>query len=782
MSGMNIKSSFAGVTIIARNYLPFARVLAKSFKDHHPESDFYIVIIDHPQLLSDSGIVGCKEVGLDSINFEGEPYEYMATIYNVTEFATSVKPFVLRHFLSEHEVVFYIDPDIKIFGRLDNLVSATAKVGVSLTPHCLKPMARDGKGPSEREIMQAGIYNLGFCGVSRLGNDFLDWWCERLRRDALIDPNNHLFTDQRWVDFAPSLFDVHIEKSPTYNVAYWNLDQRTIWKSTNGKYMIDDDNLKFFHFSGFSPGSSLVSKYQPTDPRVTFESIPELVALYGDYEDEYLTEKSKCGESPDYGYKYAFIGHALTDRVRRQYRHELIKAETSNADRPPCPFIKDEISDFRNWLSVHEGTRNPLKEKITDSAIAVSKLVRVLQQLVDHRQDHSVFASRFHRSSRMRKRGSDFEIIDCGTHGTGVDVIGYLTTESGVGQAGRNLKSGVEESGFTYTTSNIQQSGSRAKVDIRIDNELRNRIAAVAVNADQFGHVIEAIGLDFFKNRYVIGQWFWEVEDFPSYLKPAFGHVNEIWAPTRHIQKILESHSPENTPVTYMPLCFNQKPRNMLSKKEKFGFSDDFMFLFVFDFLSVFNRKNPLAVIEAYIQQFRSMEKSFLVIKTINGHHRPEQLEMLKVATRNRSDILVIDGYFDSELSSELISICDCYVSLHRAEGLGLTMLEAMSYGKPVVATNYSGNCDFMDEKNSFPVPFELVKIGQGSEPYNENGVWAQPDVIKAAEYMRKVFDNREEGALVGETAARSIKSLYDPEKVGNQISLRLTEVYNSLQ
>jgi glycosyltransferase involved in cell wall biosynthesis len=216
--------------------------------------------------------------------------------------------------------------------------------------------------------------------------------------------------------------------------------------------------------------------------------------------------------------------------------------------------------------------------------------------------------------------------------------------------------------------------------------------------------------------------------------------------------------------------------------KEQFGFSDDFMFLFVFDFLSVFNRKNPLAVIEAYIQQFRSMEKSFLVIKTINGHHRPEQLEMLKVATRNRSDILVIDGYFDSELSSELISICDCYVSLHRAEGLGLTMLEAMSYGKPVIATNYSGNCDFMDANNSFPVPFELVKIGQGSDPYNENGVWAQPDVFKAAEYMRKVFENREEGASVGKIAAGSIKNLYNPEKIGNQISSRLTEVYNSLQ
>lgn len=779
---MNTKSSFAALTIIARNYLPFARVLAKSFKDHHPESDFYIVIIDHPQLLSDSEIIGYQEVGLNSINFEGEQYEYMATIYNVTEFATSIKPFVLRHFLSEHEVVFYIDPDIKIFGRLDNLVSATTKVGVSLTPHCLKPMARDGKGPSEREILQAGIYNLGFCGVSKLGIDFLDWWCERLRRDAIIDPDNHLFTDQRWVDFAPSLFDVHIEKSPTYNVAYWNLDQRTIWKSTNGKYMVDNDNLKFFHFSGFAPSSRLVSKYQPTDPRVTFETIPELVALYGDYEDEYLTEKSKCGESPDYGYKYAFIGCALTDRIRRQYRHDLIKAETTHAERPPCPFISDEISEFRNWLRDHEGARSPLKEKITDFAIATSKLVRVLQQLVDHRQDHSVFASRFHRSTRMRKRGSNLEIIDCGTNGTGVDVIGYLTTESGVGQAGRNLKNGVEESRFTYTACNIQQSDSRSKVDIHIDNELRNRIAIVAVNADQFGHVIGSIGSNFFKNRYVIGQWFWEVEDFPNHLKPAFEYVNEIWAPTKHIQKIFEQHSATETPITYMPLCFDQKPRNMGATKGKFGFSDDFMFLFVFDFLSVFNRKNPLAVIEAYIQQFRSMEKSFLVIKTINGHHRPEQLEMLKVATRNRPDIIIIDGYFDSELSSELISVCDCYVSLHRAEGLGLTMLEAMSYGKPVIATNYSGNCDFMDANNSLPVPFELVRIGLGSEPYNESGIWAQPDVIKAAEYMRQVFENREEGVVVGETAAKSVKNLYDSKKIGNRISLRLAEIYKSLQ
>jgi glycosyltransferase involved in cell wall biosynthesis len=155
---------------------------------------------------------------------------------------------------------------------------------------------------------------------------------------------------------------------------------------------------------------------------------------------------------------------------------------------------------------------------------------------------------------------------------------------------------------------------------------------------------------------------------------------------------------------------------------------------------------------------------------------------MLKVATRNRSDILIIDGYFDSELSSELIGICDCYVSLHRAEGLGLTMLEAMSYGKPVIATNYSGNCDFMDDQNAFLVPYELIEIGRGSEPYSENAMWAQPDLSRAAEYMRNVFENRTESALVGEKAIMTVKSLYDPEKVGNQISLRLSEVYKTLQ
>jgi hypothetical protein len=86
-----------------------------------------------------------------------------------------------------------------------------------------------------------------------------------------------------------------------------------------------------------------------------------------------------------------------------------------------------------------------------------------------------------------------------------------------------------------------------------------------------------------------------------------------------------------------------------------------------------------------------------------------------------------------------------------------------------------------MDDQNAFLVPFELTSIGQGSEPYAENGMWAQPDAMKAAEYMRNVFENRTESALVGENAIRSVASLYDPVKIGNQISLRLTEVLKTL-
>jgi hypothetical protein len=223
-------SKFAACTIVAHNYLPQARVLADSFHRHHPEARFVVVVVDRPIETRLAHGENFEALPVTDIDFGDEGFADMAMIYDVTEFATAVKPFALRHLLKEHECVFYLDPDIQLFSRLDPLIEATLAAGWSLTPHCLHPILRDGTSPTEHDIMQAGIYNLGFVGVTSQATEFIEWWAERLRRDAIIDPANQLFTDQRWIDLAVPIFAPHIERSTAYNVAYWNVDQRRLWR------------------------------------------------------------------------------------------------------------------------------------------------------------------------------------------------------------------------------------------------------------------------------------------------------------------------------------------------------------------------------------------------------------------------------------------------------------------------------------------------------------------------------------------------------------------------
>ena len=138
----------------------------------------------------------------------------MATIYDVLELATAVKPWLLQHLLETDDVACYLDPDIEVFGSLDELERLAARALIVLTPHTTTPMPRDGLIPSELTIRQAGVFNLGFIAVSRDATPFLAWWSERLRRECRIAPDEGLFVDQRWIDFVPELLRAH-RASPT---------------------------------------------------------------------------------------------------------------------------------------------------------------------------------------------------------------------------------------------------------------------------------------------------------------------------------------------------------------------------------------------------------------------------------------------------------------------------------------------------------------------------------------------------------------------------------------
>ena len=363
----------------------------------------------------------------------------------------------------------------------------------------------------------------------------------------------------------------------------------------------------------------------------------------------------------------------------------------------------------------------------------------------------------------------------------GVDVVGFFTAEHGVGEAARVLVSTMKSVDVAVSTINYTDTQSRMGHSYSTDDVSRYKVALVSMNAEQLTHSPNRLGADFYSDRYMIGQWFWELEQAPDWYAPAWPMVNEMWAPTRFIEQMLRNSAPKNVAISYVPLPVMRPAINTSLTRDLFHLDDRFMFLFAFDFMSVMKRKNPLGLIEAFIRAFPAGTGAQLVIKAINGDKRPAERAQLMTAAALHPDITVMDTYLTRVETSSLMNLADCYVSLHRSEGLGLTLSEAMSHGKPVIATNYSGNIDFMNETNSYLVSWDRVAVGENAEGYAANASWAEPNLDEAAQLMRSVFENQAEAAQIGQKAQNDILKNFSEAASGAIMKNRLSEIWNHL-
>jgi glycosyltransferase involved in cell wall biosynthesis len=775
-------------TIVARNYLAYARVFAESFLAQDPAGECLVLVIDDVNGEVDEAqepFSVLRPPDLDIERFEG-----MTAMYDVTELATAVKPWLLEYMLarSEGAPVAYFDPDIRFYAPIDEIERLATEHGLVLIPHITAPIPDDGKQPGELDLMASGTYNLGFVAMvpGVRTQKLLEWWQKRLRYDCVIDHALGYFVDQRWFDLVPNTFGgAAVLRDPGVNVAYWNLHERIVTRGSNGAWIVNGEPLRFFHFSGFDPTKPhLLSKHQT---RTRLSEHPDLAALCSEFADEVSAHRRSGGESVPYAWAALGDGRLWDRRLRRLYREgERIGAFSLS------PFSAEGAKEFLDWLN----------EPLEDVGLPVSRfwfdVYKERKDLQIAFPDLAAEAEAFHcwidgyghEAGDVRGIMPNNETValvhTASTNVTteerepwGVNVGGFLQSELGIGEAARGLVCGLDAARVPVLPVHGQwRPSSRQEHTYTIfdTDSAAFPINIVCVNADVLPQWAAQAGESFFAGRYTIGFWWWEVLAFPKDWLPAFDLVDEVWVATQHVADALMPVS--SVPITKITMPIDVPGVTHRSRRE-LGLPEGFLFLFLFDHHSIFERKNPLAVIEAFKRAFPRGSGASLVMKSINHEYHPQAHERLLIAANEHSDVHVIDRYVSAGEKNSIIASADCYVSLHRAEGFGLTMAEAMGMGKPVIATRYGGNLDFMDDRNSWLVDCEMIRVGQGQAPYPPEGEWADPDIEQAANYMREIF--ADEGAARARAArgARCLREAHSPVTAGRSMRQRLEYIHN---
>ncbi len=428
--------------------------------------------------------------------------------------------------------------------------------------------------------------------------------------------------------------------------------------------------------------------------------------------------------------------------------------------------IKKAIRSFYHWGNKYPGFILALRNLLPAS------IDRKLGEMILHggpvaRQRKLVFENGHYRN-RAAKTG----------YRSGCNLIGYVFGEFGIGEhlryaAGSCREAHIPFSLFNYDQTLHRQSDGRLAGYLDSGNPHNTNIFCMNNEAVIQLH---AANPDIFRDRYNIGYGFWELSDYPDSWLYAMNVLDEIWAPSRYIQEVVSQKA--SLPVAYMPMAvdFSLARRNL--RKDLRIVEDAFVFLFSLDFSSRIHRKNPKAVIEAFKKAFPMKNGNVtLVIKSKLVSSSPQQVqdyETLQEWVRGDSRICFVNETFDKDRMLDLIHSCDVYVSLHRAEGFGLGMAEAMKMGKAVIATDYSGNRDFTNRSNACLVDYTLKKVKEGDYYLPGNSVWADADVEQAAGYMRKLTEDPEFLRKIGEQARLFMERNHSFRSVGERYRKRL--------
>jgi glycosyltransferase involved in cell wall biosynthesis len=821
------------LTLSTRATLAQARALGRSLQRHQPDWPFEIVLIAGEAVVAEAEREESLNVRSAAQELDLDIETLLARYVEEDLIRLLVPRLLQRRLRRSAEPLLHLPSSVWVRADLEPIASAMATRSVLLVPRMTADVPDDGLEPSCAQMELAGRIEDTIVAVDGTAGaeGFLVWWGRHLedtfgsldarRTGARPEDRGWL---ARFLELAPARFSTAVLDDHGCNLNMWNMHRLTLTDGPDGALVDGRWPLRFLNLPGFDGAHPY--RLSPTASRARVSRSPILHELCERYAEELLEAGWLDSEHRgDVGRRLA-DGRVYDNALRAIYAWAFMLGE-SFGDL----FSEEGTAAFLAWLqgpapagSAH-GINRYVFHRVARERPDVMRAypdiegadgegyvawcwafgrheLGIPEELMPPRPGAPVFGAANAGSPRpaltdtpVRESAPPASAAQPGPGprispvlplapqgGPAVRVTGYLGHTLGLGAAARGYVTALGAAGVPVRTVSVPLHHLSLPVELAgeygrhsfedLVHEGRHGFEIVAVNADELPDFVERLGEDYFEGPR-IGIWGWETNSIPPRWQRAFALVGEIWVYSRFMAENIGAVAP--VPVIAMPPPV--QPLAEPGAPLRLGVPDGFLFLFVFDYLSTVQRKNPVGLIEAFKLAFAPGEGPRLLIKTINAPLRPLAAEEVLWAAHGRPDIHVIDRSLSGQELSGLMAACDCYVSLHRAEGFGLTMAEAMAIGKPVIGTGYSGNVDFMNAENSYLVDYTIGRVGPDCEIYPPEGEWAEPSIEHAAQLMRQVHGDPRDAARRGARAVKDIAAMLSPQATGAAMRSRLEEL-----